>query len=212
VLLGLALGLLAEWWLGWPWWAFALGVPLVVWGIFLATAVPWFRLWGWKAARAEMFGGDELRARHDRLARLVAAGRVTAYGLPSEMGGRRRLRGWGTSRDRVTAVTLVHGDPVEGPCIEVGFDTRPRGEPGLRAELSAREGLPVPVPDGTRRWESCPIPVDGVEVAFRLLRWERRWVAYAAVGGGVVTLDVFDFPASAVSLVRLDDLTPYLLA
>ncbi|MGD2051712.1 MAG: hypothetical protein PVI35_04470 [Acidimicrobiia bacterium] len=209
VLLGLALGLLAEWWFGWPWWVFALGVPLVVWGIVLATAVPWFRLWGWKAARAEMFGGDELRARHERLARLVAAGRVTAYGLSAEMGGRRRVRGWGTERNRVTSVTLIHGDPVAGPYVEVTFDARPFGDPALRLVSLARDGGPVAAPDGATRWEPCPIRVDGAEVTFQRARWGRRWVAHAVVGDGAVMLDVFDFPAAAVSLVRLDDLASY---
>ncbi len=210
--LGVMLGVLADWWFGWPWWVFALGVPLLVWSLFLATAVPWFRLWGWKVARAEMFGGDELRARHDRLAGLVAAGRVTAYGLPPEMGGRRRLRAWGTSRDRVTSMTVIHGDPVAGPYVEVEFDTRLSGDPELRAELRVHEGLSAPVPDRAVRWEPCRIPVDGAEVEFRGLRWDRRWVAYAAVQGGELILDVFDFPPTAVSLVRLHDLTPYLPA
>jgi len=214
--LGLALGLLADWWLGWPWWAFVLGVPFLVWCLFLATAAPtiWrsIRLWGWRVTVVEVFGSGEGWARHHRLSSLVAAGRAVAYGLPPEMGGRRDLRGSGTSRDQVTSVTLGHGDPSAGPYVEVGFHTRPMRDQELEM-LGLRDRLGEPVPDPAllgAEWEPCRIPVDGVPIEFRRLQRDRLWVAHAPVEGGELTLDVFDFPVSAVSLVRLDDLTSYL--
>jgi hypothetical protein len=160
------------------------------------------------------------------------------YGLPSSWEGGRFLggAGWGGVRGRVRThhLSLVHGVLIEGEepilVVETALPEEPGGGDPLRilGEYLWR-GRANDVPDAVellrRRWphphvaELSPLPsrtkhvisVEGRPEAFDVLSQPDRWVARARVEGFDVTLEGVEFPPEGVSLVRITDLTPYIL-
>jgi hypothetical protein len=64
-----------------------------------------------------------------------------------------------------------------------------------------------PLPSRTKR----VISVEARAEAFDVLSQPDRWVARARVEGFDVTLEAVEFPPEGVSLVRITDITPYIL-
>lgn len=161
------------------------------------------------------------------------------YGLPSSWEGGRFLggAGWGGVRGRVRThhLSLVHGVLIEGEgpilVVETALPEEPGGGGPLRIlgeELwrGSANDVPEAVELLRRRWVGHPhvadlsplpsrtkhvISVEARPEAFDVLSQPDRWVARARVEGFDVTLEGVEFPPEGVSLVRITDLTPYIL-
>jgi hypothetical protein len=160
------------------------------------------------------------------------------YGLPFSWEGGRFLggAGWGGVRGRVRThhLSLVHGVLIEGEgpilVVETALPEEPGGGDPLRIlGEDLWRGRANDVPEAVellrRRWphphvaELSPLPsrtkhvisVEGRPEAFDVLSQPDRWVARARVEGFDVTLEGVTFPPEGVSLVRITDITPYIL-
>jgi hypothetical protein len=161
------------------------------------------------------------------------------YGLPSSWEAGRFLggAGWGGVRGRVRThhLSLVHGVLIEGEGPILVVETALPEEPGGGGPLRILgedlwRGRANDVPGAMellrRRWvghphvaELSPLPsrtkhvisVEARAEAFDVLSQPDRWVARARVKGFDVTLEGVEFPPEGVSLVRITDITPYIL-
>jgi hypothetical protein len=129
LVVGTALGLVAQLLFGWPWWLVAAGLAVAVWLFFASTAVWGARGWGPSLAtdllRVVRPHKAMERDQRQEVERFRAAP-FPLYGLPTAWPGPRHLGGWEGSwtkgqRPVTTALRLGHGDPLaqEGPDLRV---------------------------------------------------------------------------------------------
>lgn len=169
----------------------------------------------------------------DQLMRRQQEGRPI-YGLPSSFTGRRWLL-----REGVEDFGLAHGDPRPSPLplITVGvlggtdldergwgidvygtlgnfllLAERSRNDPAFQYETRDREAIEkalasVPGPD---EWVPTTIALDGAALTF--MRCERGgdWIAFRDLGGECVWVHAEQPDGANISLVSLDEVTPYL--
>lgn len=64
--------------------------------------------------------------------------------------------------------------------------------------------------DPTAGWDVCALLVDGVETAFQRLSNSHQWVAVGAAGGLIFGIEARHIAPSAVRLVPVPDLEPYI--
>ncbi len=156
------------------------------------------------------------------------------FGLPGTFTGRRWL-----AREGADDLGLAHGDPrpSPSPLITVGvlggtdldqrglgidvygtlgnfllLAERSRNDPSFQHATRDQEAIVTALDSvpGRDAWTPTTIEVDGVPLPF--LRCERGgdWIAFHDLAGECVWVHVEQPNGEAVSLVTLDDVTPYL--
>ena len=234
--LGIAIGILLQLVLGWPWWLVALAVVGAVWLLFASSA-----FWSHpgrdlgRGLRTEILDAIDPAGALERDARITErifrAAPFRLLGLSPSWAGPRMVGGWGGQSGRVTSLELVHGDPLErdDPELSVEVGSEPlRGLRELALDLWREEDRPPEdlSPELTGAWmherwqrlQARPDPpwdeiatdVDGHLVPFRSLALRDRWVASGEVEGLTVTLRGRRFPRAQVQLVAVSDVEPYL--
>jgi hypothetical protein len=234
-LLGLALDLT----IGWPWWAVALASVVMVWILFLLTALKGGSL---RANLLDALDPKGAGARESRRAEeAFRTAPFTLYGLPLSWEGHRFLGGMGwRGRGKYVVLTeleLAHGDPEDpaGVQLRVSMSVS-RGEPGPPYELVLRElaeGLwwernrpPTGLsPERVHEWVQArerefrhrefrpftpvQIPVDGEPIRFDHLYEEPAWVAAGRMKDVTITLRARNLAVDAVELITVTDVEPY---
>lgn len=232
--IGAGVGIIFQMSLGSSWW---LGPPIAVaaiWLVFLSSARCNLRNVG------RSFIGltaPHVAARWSERA-FEDAFRTTQlplYGFPETWIGPRFLGGYQGDGQRVTGLTLAHGDPFDEQGPELRVETSVPAD-GLLAlskrtlfeglKMTERRSPPDLSPDEfsswVRRmdrelrdmpdpvWTSVAINVDAQPVDFELLREGGRWVAWAANGGVLVTISGRAIRPEDVELVTISDVEPYI--
>jgi hypothetical protein len=157
--------------------------------------------------------------------RALAERTFRILGLDASWTGHRWLGGWGRHDGRVDSITLGHGDPHDAGAAIVRVESHAGSEPwtwrttiqALASGLFHETGrwtpahrTPFIADDGTASWEGIELSVDHRPTEFRLLRDGGHWVAAGGAAGQVLALTARAIRPSAVRLVEITDLEPYL--
>jgi hypothetical protein len=234
LLVGVALGVGLDAWLGWPWWLVALVFLLLVWLAFLSTA--FIGPMRGRSLRDEFLdaidpGGAADRRRREE-ERFLRSCPFRLYGLDAAWNGLRSLGGHSVGGRMPGSVELAHGDPgSHGPWLRI--ETALPGAHGPddlryeaielwhRAEQPPTD-LPIHLKSTWRErrseehylreahWTKVSVPVDGASVEFDWLEEGSEWVARATIGDVVVTIRGHRFPVETVRLETLTDVERYI--
>lgn len=230
VVVGLTLNVLLDW----PWWLIALGFPVAVWLIFLASAVS--GLGGDRSLRMEMQDILNPRGSWERHRRyeedLFRSAPFRLYGLDASWTGLRMLGGFGTGANGVRSIELTHGDMSgAGPWVRVETapvqDERVDGLQPAALELwHTAERPPADLPPHQKgawmhrrfeesfsrqaSWTKVPIPVDGSPVDFDWLEERNDWVARAVIGDLAVKVRAHGLAVASIRLAVVHDVEPYI--
>jgi hypothetical protein len=153
------------------------------------------------------------------------------HGLDDRWLGPRSLGGHGGSDGHLDHVCLAHGDGMlhDGPLIrvETSRDERLPRAAGLaraaqslvghlamvtgtmRPEVRAAAYPQAGPADPTAPWTTGELPIGGVAHPFEILAEGAHWVALAAVGPSVVSIEARAWPIELTGIEVLDDLTGY---
>jgi hypothetical protein len=233
LLLGGALGLAAYWAFHWPWWAFPIGVVLLVWLPSL-----WSVIWAPSPAalgqptRGLLYVLKPRRAAEKAQKEMEDVFRYppwALFGLPLSWQGKRFLGGHSESGKTINALQLAHGDPWNPKAPHLRVEVSEREEPlrflaeslwhearrppeGLLPEEFAvwrsnqmMEIQTKPDPDWGRR----TILVEGLPVEFDFLSEGQSWVGRGRIGNVVLTLTAGNFPVEHAALIKIADIEPY---
>lgn len=236
-LIGLVLGFLAQVILRRPWWAVAAIWLVLVWLVFLGTALRRQGRDGLGIDLVDTVSPSRARSLETaRLVRLAEAAPGPVYGLASWV-GRRSLGGHGRQGSvGLTHLELVYGDPRHGPWVRVDTIWKRSDRPDVQPDRVRRRltrnlwfGRVTPpgdlTPQELHRWmvahrreiEQRPIPewaplrvpIDGADHLAGSLTAGDDWVALLELGVVLVGLRSRGVPAHRVALTRVRDLTPY---
>lgn len=232
--IGLVLGAILDAWLGWPWWLVAVGALVLVWLIFMASALR-------RDARKDMLRNlrqlaDPVRAHKRDLAEIAAAvesGEVAAYGIV-DWPGSVAVGGWGASNGSIRSVTLRHHTTSREGYVEVAMrrsnrynrdrlkhelrqdilvnssDLPPRQEPsdiGRRMLQRRWQAMQQPLPE----WSELTIDVEGDPVVFDFMEREGEAVAVAELddGSGYLVAEAHRARLEGLALVQLREIARY---
>lgn len=234
---GVVLGVIAQLTLGWPWWLVAVLWLMVVWLIFLSTALsPMGRDRLWIELVATVSPARAERLELDLLLRSVEATPGPPYGLAEWtglrwLGGHRR-----SSLHGLTRLELVYGEPPDQPHVRVDThwkrpDRRHRELEMVRGQLVEElQGRRISPPDGLspeefhawalqrrleyeRRpppeWSRRGLLIDGTPQHCDALVEGEDWVALVELTHVVVAVVSHGVPAQGIALTRVVDLGPY---
>lgn len=236
-LVGVALGVAADLALGWVWWLVAVGFLILVWLVFLATAL---RYPGRDALVLDLVATvSPLRAQdleRSRLLEQVENAPGPVYGL-MEWEGSRHIGGHGFSpAEGLTHLKLIYGSPLDQPHLTVNTIWPRPNRPHL-AIRDVRERLtrklwrgqlrPPDHLDGDQRvawmrqqrsainerpipdWTSASVRVEGVAHPAELYREGDDWVAIGEMDGALIEIGSHQVPFEHVVLGPLTDLSGY---
>lgn len=179
---------------------------------------------------------EQTKELHDRMEERFRAAPFPLYGLPPSWIGGRYLGGgeWGTDRgqERIRALSLVHGVLVRGDGQELivetsspqsvggGWLANAAGMVWSGFSSSIEEAVAEVHPgDPIGRQESLPAParaglnfdVDGAATSFDVFLHDDEWVARAEIRDHWLTVEGRPFDPADVTLVRIQDIDPYIL-
>lgn len=234
IFVGAGLGVLLDWWLGWPWWAVMVGFLAFVWLVFLSSSF-------FGSGRADLFAdlvgvvdpdrAEAMRAR--TLAKLAGQAPFTIYGLPESWTGPRSFGGHGRA-GTLRHLALAHGEPEERPFVVVDSNRADRDwivdqtKQNLGRSLFFRH-LESPRFDSPEEmnewlehqdrefddwfetpWQEISISVDGAARRFEFRAEGEDWIAVGFLdGAAIVGLDVGGLRLDQVSLAKIRDFTIY---
>lgn len=222
--------------LGWAWPLVTVVWLLLVWLVFLATALrPLGRPGLWTELVRTVSPTRSERLEAEQLIRLAqAAGPV--YGLRT-WAGHRSLGGHGGSGSMLTHLELMYGNPPDGPHLRVNTMWKRPERPwdadadDLRRELTRELWFRQaprpedPVPEDSGQWpisglvdiDGRPIPtwarseflIDDVSHQAEMFAAGDDWVAVIELDGAIVGLQSHRIPTHDISLTQIPDITPH---
>lgn len=237
-LVGVVLGLAAELSLGWSWWLVSTGWLVLVWLVFLATAL---RPTGREDLRIDLVGtvSPQRAQRHEmqRLLRLVETGLGPVYGL-AEWDGPRHVGGHGRSSSQgLTHLEVIYGSPLDDePNLRVDTIWKGQHQPDIQtehvrdrftrelwhrrvrppAELDPKELHQWMRQQGVeidRRpipdWAHTSISVDGTLLDAEVYREGEDWIAVVDVNTALIHLQSHCVAVDSISLAPVTDLKPW---
>lgn len=233
---GVIMGVVLRVTLGWAWLLVTVVWLLLVWMVFLATALRSLGrpgLWIDLVRTVSPTRAERLEA--EQLIRLVqAAGPV--YGL-SDWAGQRSLGGHGQSGSMLTHLELMYGNPLDGPHLRVNTVwKRPERPTDVELDYTRRQltrelwyrQAPRPedlAPGEFHQWtvkrridiDGRPIPkwatseflIDDVSHAAEMHVAGDDWVAVIDLDSAIVGLQSHGIPTRSVSFTQIPEITPY---
>lgn len=234
---GVILGVAADLALGWFWWLITALWLLVIWLVFLATALRYpgrNDLWIDLVATVSPRRGRQLDMK--RLLRLVQTAPGPVYGL-AEWEGPRQIGGHGrSSTEGLTHLELIYGSPLDGPYVKVNTIWKRPHRPDIAIEdaqsrltrglwhrrLRSPDGL-----DGEKRhhwmrrqqtdidqrpiphWTPTTISIEGTILDAESYREGEDWVAVIETDPVLVEIESHQAPMDHLALVPVPDLTTY---
>lgn len=138
------------------------------------------------------------------------------YGL-AEWPGPRMVGDWGSVNGELTTVGLSHGEPDNGPRVQVMVDTRDPSDPVIERRMSAVDhGLDRATvmaaldQAGSPATGTVTITVDGNPEVFDHWVDGPTWYAARRHHEHALVIEARDVSPADVALVRVDDIEPYL--
>lgn len=236
-LVGVVLGVAADLTLGWVWWLVTAGFLILVWLVFLATALRYpgrDNLWIDLVATVSPQRAQELNK--TRLVEQVENAPGPVYGL-MEWEGPRHIGGHGrSSADGLTHLKLIYGSPLDQPHVTVDTIWPRSNRPHMPIQ-DVRERLtrrlwrgqlrpPEHLDDEERRnwmrqqhlavderpipeWISTSVQIEGFAHPAEVYREGEDWVALVEMNRALIEVESHQVPLEHVALGTVTDLNAY---
>lgn len=223
--------------LGWVWWLVTAGFLVLVWLVFLATALRYpgrDNLWIDLVATVSPQRAEELEK--SRLLEQVENAPGPLYGL-MEWEGPRHIGGHGcSSADGLTHLKLIYGSPLDQPHMKVDTIWPRSNRPHMpiqdvRGRLTRRlwrcQMRPPDHLDGEERqtwmrqqhsavderpipdWISTSVQIEGIAHPAEVYREGEDWVALVEMNRASIEIGSHQVPLEHVALGPVNDLTAY---
>lgn len=234
---GVIMGVVLRVTLGWAWLSVTIGWLLLVWLVFLATALrPLGRPGLWIDLVRTVSPSRAERLEAEQLIRLVQ-GAGPVYGL-ANWAGQRSLGGHGQSGSMLTHLELIYGSPLDGPRLRVNTMWKRPERPAeieldrIRRQLTRELWYhQAPQPENLaaeefHQWavkrridiDERPIPkwgtseflIDDISHPAGMFADGDDWVAVVDLDSAIVGLQSRGIPTNSASLTKVPDITPFL--